>query len=132
MQSYNFQFQSNFEELETLEEKLQSIVGFDSLGDTKQYEMMLVLSEAITNGIEHGNGLDPKKVVHLKAETNESTWVFEVSDEGKGFDPKILENPVEEEYMLRDHGRGWFLMGHYATSISWDETNKCLRITFNI
>ncbi len=132
MQSYNFQFQSKFEELDSLEVKLQSIEGFTALDDTKQYEIMLVLSEAITNGIEHGNELDPNKYVTLKAKVSERLWIFEISDEGKGFDPKSLENPIEEEFMLRDHGRGWFLMKHYTSSIAWDEANKCLRIEFSL
>ena len=54
----------------------------------------------------------------------------EIYDEGPGFIPSELPNPLDQEAMLRDHGRGWFLMQLYSSSIEWDNEQKCLRISF--
>ena len=58
-----FIFQSDFTELERLDECLNSIEGYKELSEDKQYEIMLVLSEAVTNAIEHGNELNSSKKV---------------------------------------------------------------------
>ena len=56
--------------------------------------------------------------------------IAEIYDEGSGFDPAKLVNPLEKQAILRDHGRGWFLMQHYSSSIEWDDEQKCLRLYF--
>ena len=125
-----FIFQSAFEELEKLEECLNSVEGYTKLSEDKQYEIMLVLSEAVTNAMEHGNKLDARKAVKLIVTISTDGITAEIYDEGTGFIPSELPNPLHEEAMLRDHGRGWFLMQHYSSSIEWDDAQKCLRISF--
>ena len=125
-----FIFQSVFTELERLDECLNSIEGYKELSENKQYEIMLVLSEAVTNAIEHGNELNSSKKVKLDIILSSEGIVAEIYDEGSGFDPAKLANPLENKAMLRDHGRGWFLMQHYSSSIEWDDEQKCLRVYF--
>ena len=88
---------------------------------------MLVLGEAVTNAIEHGNELNSSKKVKLDIILSSEGIVAEIYDEGSGFDPAKLINPLEKKAILRDHGRGWFLMQHYSSSIEWDDEQKCLR-----
>tara|TARA_B100000900_G_C20583216_1_gene718441 strand:+ start:2026 stop:2433 length:408 start_codon:yes stop_codon:yes gene_type:complete len=125
-----FIFQSVFTELERLDECLNSIEGYKELSEDKQYEIMLVLSEAVTNAIEHGNELNSSKKVKLDIILSSEGIVAEIYDEGSGFDPTMLVNPLEKKAILRDHGRGWFLMKHYCSSIEWDDEQKCLRVYF--
>ena len=125
-----FIFQSAFEELEKLEECLNSVEGYTMLSEDKQYEIMLVLSEAVTNAMEHGNKLDAGKAVKLIVTISTENITAEIYDEGPGFIPSELPNHLEQEAMFRDHGRGWFLMQHYSSSIEWDDAQKCLRISF--
>ena len=123
-----FIFQSVFTELERLDECLNSIEGYKELSENKQYEIMLVLSEAVTNAIEHGNELNSSKKVKLDIILSSEGIIAEIYDEGSGFDPAKLVNPLEKQAILRDHGRGWFLMQHYSSSIEWDDEQKCLRL----
>lgn len=95
-----------------------------------QYEIMLVLSEAVTNAMEHGNKLNANKTVKLSITMSAESTTAEVYDEGPGFNPEELVNPLGQDEMLRDHGRGWFLMQHYSSSIEWNDENKCLTIHF--
>ena len=125
-----FIFQSTYVELEKLEECLNSVEGYTKLSEDKQYEIMLVLSEAVTNAMEHGNKLDSSKAVKLNVSLSIEGITAEIYDEGPGFIPSELPNPLDQEAMLRDHGRGWFLMQLYSSSIEWDNEQKCLRISF--
>tara|TARA_B100000575_G_C23141960_1_gene664826 strand:+ start:1307 stop:1723 length:417 start_codon:yes stop_codon:yes gene_type:complete len=127
-----FIFQSIFTELEKLDECLNSIEGYKELSEDKQYEIMLVLSEAVNNAIEHGNEFNSNKKVKLDITLSTECIIAEIYDEGPGFNPDKLVNPLEKKAMLKDHGRGWFLMQHYSSSIEWDDKLKCLRVYLSI
>ena len=128
--SKTFIFKSSFEELEKLDDCLRSVEGYNDLNEDKQYEIMLVLSEAVTNAMEHGNKLNANKTVKLSITMSAESTTAEVYDEGPGFNPEELVNPLGQDEMLRDHGRGWFLMQHYSSSIEWNDEKKCLTIHF--
>lgn len=70
----------------------------------------VALSEALSNAILRGNGDDPLKHVHVRAEVDNERLVIEVADEGPGFDfdAKVIE-PAEGD-LDREDGRGLFLM----------------------
>jgi serine/threonine-protein kinase RsbW len=71
----------------------------------------VALSEALSNAILRGNGEDPAKHVHVRAEVDTRRLVVEVGDEGEGFDfdaPSI--DPTTAENLDREDGRGLFLM----------------------
>lgn len=48
-----------------------------------------------------------KKAV-LKAEIDSNSFRFSISDEGDGFDPDAIKNPLAEENLLQVGGRGVF------------------------
>jgi len=52
------------------------------------YEFTLVIDEAITNAIEHGNNGDPDKVIRVSVRADLKSLHIAVEDEGKGFDYK--------------------------------------------
>jgi len=71
----------------------------------------VALTEALSNAILRGNGDDPAKHVHVRAEVNRRRLVVEVGDEGDGFDPERLSmDPTTAENLDREDGRGLFLM----------------------
>ncbi len=71
----------------------------------------VALTEALSNAILRGNGDDPAKHVHVRAEVDMERLVVEVADEGPGFDfeAKIID-PTTPENLDREDGRGLFLM----------------------
>jgi len=89
--------------LERLNERLH-------LEETKYNKLLVATTEAVNNGILHGNKRDPKKKVTLTCEINSQHIVIHVQDEGSGVDPDTLPDPLAEENLLRENGRGVFLM----------------------
>jgi serine/threonine-protein kinase RsbW len=76
-----------------------------------QYNRLLVATtEAVNNSIIHGNKRDPKKNVTVTCIVDGSSLIVRVHDEGPGFDALTLPDPLAEENLLREHGRGVFLM----------------------
>ena len=71
----------------------------------------VALTEALSNAILRGNGDDAAKHVWVRAEVSEVSLVLEVEDEGDGFDLEACtEDPTTPENLLREDGRGLFLM----------------------
>lgn len=123
---------SEYDELERVEgllNDLQSELGFD---DEFYARLMLTVSEAATNGVVHGNQLDASKVVTITAKRNGNTLVISTKDQGAGFDPEDVANPLEEENLLKTSGRGVFLMGEYADGVEYLEKGTKLVLSFNL
>jgi len=85
------------------------------------FAVRLVLQEAVTNALVHGNGTDPAKHVDIAYLVSPTEVLLEVQDQGAGFSPNALPNPLAEENRLRPCGRGVFLMRIYSTWISFNQ-----------
>src|SRR5688572_10232026 len=73
----------------------------------------LALDEALANAMKHGNGFDPGKEVKVELEVDSDLVVVTVQDEGEGYDPKDLPDPLAAENLERSCGRGVFLMRQF-------------------
>lgn len=123
---------SSFEEIEKVEgllNDLQSELGFN---DEFYARLMLAVSEAATNGIVHGNQLDESKSVEICAFSDGDLLVFETRDEGDGFDPETLPDPLAEENLLKTSGRGVFLMEEYADEVEYSDGGTKLSLKFKL
>ena len=83
------------------------------------FSVRLVLHEAVINAVRHGNGNDPAKYVDVTYLVSPVEVLAEVQDQGKGFKPDEVPNPLAEENRDRSSGRGVFLMRIYSTWVSY-------------
>jgi serine/threonine-protein kinase RsbW len=79
------------------------------------FAVKLGLEEAISNALKHGNRRDPAKQVRIGYRVTADRVVAQVADEGAGFDPGAVPDPLAVEYRERHCGRGIFLMRAYMT-----------------
>ena len=70
----------------------------------------LAVIEAVANAILHGNRCDAKKKVRVTATRGKKGLEISVHDEGEGFDADALPDPLSPETLLKDSGRGVFLV----------------------
>jgi diguanylate cyclase (GGDEF)-like protein len=84
------------------------------------FGMRLALEEAVVNAAVHGNRNDPSKRVRLRWRVDATRALSEVEDDGAGFDPRSLPDPLAPENLERPHGRGVLLMRAY---MSWVRYN---------
>lgn len=80
------------------------------LNDVQFNKVLVAATEAVNNGIIHGNKRDPKKKVTLTCEVINSSLIIRVQDEGPGVDPADIPDPLSDENLMRENGRGVFLM----------------------
>ena len=101
---------SNPKQIHKVEAFLEKVNEAAQLDEIQMNKVMISLTEAVNNAIIHGNRSNPAKKVHLTCEMLPGWLLFVVNDEGKGFDPDLVVSPLKEENLLRDSGRGIFLM----------------------
>ncbi|HEX5576890.1 MAG TPA: ATP-binding protein [Gemmatimonadaceae bacterium] len=71
----------------------------------------VALAEAISNAILRGNGESAKKFVRVRATVSADKVVFDIVDEGDGFDlDEDRPDPTAPENLMSEDGRGLFLM----------------------
>ncbi len=78
----------------------------------------LALHEALANAMIHGNGCDSSKAVRVSVALEENRGLLVVvKDEGSGFEPSQLANPLVGQNRLASHGRGIFLISHLTDNL---------------
>lgn len=113
-----------------LEQFVQQIVSQHQL-DAEMYGNILIsLTEAVTNAIVHGNNRDETKSVEISCRRNENKIAIKVSDEGIGFNPNELSDPTKEENIAKIGGRGVFLMKELCDSISFSNNGSTVQLLF--
>ncbi len=71
----------------------------------------LALQEALSNAVVHGNRMDAHKLVQICCQCELGKGVsIVVTDQGQGFDPKVVPDPLAVERLEAEHGRGIHLM----------------------
>ncbi len=84
------------------------------------FAMRLALAEAVINAFRHGNQGNPHKAVRVSYLVTHAEVAAEVEDEGPGFDPDQVPDPLSGENIERMSGRGLFLMRVYMSGVSFN------------
>lgn len=91
------------------------------LDEIKLNKVMVSLTEAVNNAIVHGNRSNPAKKVTVICEGLPGWLLFIVNDEGRGFKPEKIANPLKTENLLRESGRGVFLMRTLMDRVEFEQ-----------
>jgi len=82
-------------------------MGFD---EDQQHEIGISLRECMVNAVVHGNCYNARKKVHLCVSHTPERLEITIGDEGEGFDSSALPDPLADENLLRQSGRGVLMM----------------------
>jgi len=82
-------------------------VGFD---EDDLHKIGISLRECMVNAVVHGNRYNARKKVHLKVTRTPGRLTIVVGDEGDGFDPAAVPDPLANDNLLRGSGRGVMLI----------------------
>lgn len=104
------------EVVQTALNHLSGLLGFD---EEAVHYMSVALRESVVNAIKHGNQGDESKRVAVEFVLHSGALEFRVQDEGTGFDPNRVANPVEPENLLRPDGRGIFFMRNFMDVVEY-------------
>lgn len=121
-QLYEIEIESDPNNLITIEEFVNYFAKDLGLSEEQISVLLLAVTEAATNAIIHANKCDVSKLVKINAHIEDSKLIVKVKDEGKGFDPTSLPDPTRPENLLKDSGRGVYLMKVYMDDVKYNKT----------
>ena len=94
-------------------------VGFD---EDSMHWVSVAIRESVINAIKHGNRNDAAQAwsrrVHLLRRSGQRRLTISVRDEGEGFVPEEVADPLAPENMLKSSGRGIFLIRNFMDDVS--------------
>jgi len=92
----------------------------------EMFAVRLALEEALVNAIKHGHRGDPSKVVQLRYHLTSEYIVAEIEDQGPGFNPQEVTDPLAPENLERPGGRGLLLIRNYMSWVRFNSTGNCV------
>ena len=110
---------SRFENIELVQIAVEASLGQLNLGEDTSHWIGIAVREAVANAIKHGNREDPDKTVEVDFGLEGDEVVVRVADQGEGFDPDTLPDPLSKENLLRPNGRGIFFMRQFMDGIDY-------------
>ncbi|MDH5719246.1 MAG: ATP-binding protein [Spirochaetia bacterium] len=122
-------YSTNTDRLRLLDIAIETILKERLDISLDRFELYLILDEAITNAMDHGNRWDKSKKVILKIEKveKESVKIY-IKDEGIGFNPKILPDVLNNNGKLNPRGRGIYIIRKFCP-IEWNVVGNEVCIT---
>ena len=94
-------------------------------------ELYLVLDEALSNAMEHGNNWDSSKQVHLTLWKDPHFLHVLIEDEGTGFDASNSGSEFEEGNKLSHRGRGLSLIRRFCTPL-WKNAGRLIDLPIRL
>ncbi|HWM91511.1 MAG TPA: ATP-binding protein [Thermoanaerobaculia bacterium] len=110
---------SRFENIELVQVVLRDSLERLGVDEDARHWVDVAVREAVANAIKHGNAQDPGKQVHVDLFREGDDLVIRVEDEGIGFDPAQLQDPLAPENLLKPNGRGIFYMKSFMDDIQY-------------
>ncbi|MEP6769851.1 MAG: ATP-binding protein [Acidobacteriota bacterium] len=108
---------SRFENIEMAQHLCGKLLDPENLPDETRHWILMALREALANAIKHGNGQDRAKRVHLEMDVTARILRIHIRDEGEGFDPEKVEDPLAPENRFKTSGRGIFYMKTFMDEV---------------
>jgi serine/threonine-protein kinase RsbW len=93
---------------------------------TIRFRLRVVLSEALSNAILRGNAEDRSKWVDVRAELVPDSIRVYVTDEGPGFDPAAVPEPIRPEQLDEAQGRGLYLIRKLVDAVQFNDQGNSI------
>ena len=92
--------------------------------------ILVALTEAVNNAIQHGNKNNPSKHINITFLMRPDHISFTIKDEGPGFDYSHLPDPTAPENIEKPNGRGVFLMKNLADKVEFENNGSTVKLDF--
>ena len=108
---------SRFENIEMAQHLCGKLLDGRDLPDETRHWILMALREGLANAIKHGNRLNLGKRVHVELNVTGETLEIRIRDEGEGFEPGTVGDPLAPENRLKTSGRGIFYMKTFMDEV---------------
>ncbi|HVR42730.1 MAG TPA: ATP-binding protein [Thermoanaerobaculia bacterium] len=110
---------SRFENIELVQVIAEHLCEHAGLDDDASHWVGMAVREGVANAIKHGNQLDARKKVNATFALKHDRLEVEISDQGIGFDPGTVSDPLNPVNLMKTSGRGIFYMRTFMDSVDF-------------
>ena len=103
-------FESTLESVDAAEALALDVAEQAGFPEEDLHKIGMAVREAMVNAVVHGNRYNLKKKVHFSLSSSSEQLSVQIADEGEGFEESELPDPLSEENLLRQSGRGLLLI----------------------
>ena len=122
---------SSFKEITKVEALIDSVCDKLLVNEDNYGNVLIAVTEAVNNAIEHGNKQSDTLMVDLTVGDKDTDFCFRVVDSGAEFDYKNLPDPTAPENIELENGRGIFLMRSLAEAVDFEDGGRSVNIYFS-
>lgn len=125
---------SDIKELKKIEHITNHIAKKLNMSEDQEDNLSIAVTEAVGNAIVHGNKKDRDKRVFVSFSLLEKKLRIKVKDEGKGFKPESVTNPLDPENIMKESGRGIFILKSLMDEVKYrfSESGTTLEFTMKL
>jgi serine/threonine-protein kinase RsbW len=125
------QIPSDFSSLVDVENLVDRVCGDLGVQEDSYGNVLIAVTEAVNNAIQHGNEFNTQLVVDVAVGDQPTEFCFNVKDQGKGFDFSNLPDPTAPENLMKENGRGIFLMKSLSDNVEFDDFGSSVSLYFS-
>ena len=114
--------ESDLKNVEVAEEISRRVAGTAGFDEDEQHRIEMAVHESMINAIWHGNKNDSSKSVWVQFKVLDDRLEIRIRDQGTGFDPKHVPDPLDSDNLLNVSGRGIFLIRTFMDEFRVDCT----------
>ena len=108
---------STLESVDQAERVALDLARESGFGEEDLDRIGMSVRECVVNAVVHGNRYNANKKVQLSILRTPRQFTVRIADQGEGFDPAALPDPVAGDNLLRQSGRGIFLMKTFMDDV---------------
>ena len=110
--------QSTLDSVDASEERVKNLAFESGFAEDDAYQLGYAVREAMVNAVVHGNAYSANKLVHFVLSRSGSSIQILIEDEGQGFLPERQADPLAEENLLNQSGRGIMIIRAFVDEFS--------------
>jgi serine/threonine-protein kinase RsbW len=125
----SYTLESSLESVNKAEQAARELAVKTGFDEEEVDRIAMSVREATVNAVLHGNQYDPKKRVTVAFEVTPESLTVAIRDEGKGLDPGGIPDPLAPENLLKQSGRGIFLIRAFMDEVRFRSMDPGTEIT---
>lgn len=130
MKSIKISIPSLIENITIIESFIDNAKEKFHINDDIYGNIMISVTECVSNAIIHGNKENSKKTVDIELKFLDNQIKFIIQDQGEGYDFHHLEDPTSPQNLEKSGGRGVFIMKHLCDEIEFEDEGRKTILTF--
>lgn len=130
MKSIKISIPSLIENIRIIESFIDNARERFSINDDIYGNIMISVTECVSNAITHGNKNNKTKSVEIELRFLDDQLKFIIEDQGEGFNYQTLKDPTAPDYISQPGGRGVFIMKQLSDEVQFKKGGRTTILTF--